>query len=66
MDKTQFQVDRMLPNMLNAELKGMMVDLANLLEEQQKNVGKVQQLIMQIAKRIYESKITNRVKLVAR
>jgi hypothetical protein len=66
MDKTPFQVDRMLPNMLNAELKGMMVDLANLLEEQQKNVGKVQQLIMQIAKRIYESKITNRVKLVAR
>jgi hypothetical protein len=65
MDKTQFQVDRMLPNMLNAELKGMVVDLANLLEEQQKNVGKVQQLIMQIAKRIYESKITNRVKLVA-
>jgi hypothetical protein len=61
MDKTPFQVDRMLPNMLNAELKGMMVDLANLLEEQQKNVGKVQQLIMQIAKRIYESKITNRV-----
>ena len=66
MDKTPFQVDRMLPNMLNAELKGMMVDLANLLEEQQKNVGKVQQLIMQIAKRIYESKITNRVKVVAR
>jgi hypothetical protein len=29
-DKTQFQVDRMLPNMLNAELKGMVVDLANL------------------------------------
>jgi hypothetical protein len=56
-DKTQFQVDRMLPNMLNAELKGMVVDLANLLEERQKNVGKVQQLIMQIAKRIYESKI---------
>jgi hypothetical protein len=42
----------MLLKKLNAELKGMVTDLGNLLEERQKNGGMVRQLIMQIASRL--------------